>query len=91
MNEIEKAISEIIGTNYGECQCHRETMVQAVEALREKQARESGCEWCADNYDHRHKTMFRKGSDWNYEAKYCPMCGKRLEEHHEADTLKEEK
>mgnify|MGYP001246054191 CR=1 FL=1 len=35
MTEIEKAISEIIGTNYGECQCHRETMVQAVEALRE--------------------------------------------------------
>jgi hypothetical protein len=25
------------------------------------------------------------------EIKYCPMCGKRLEEHHEADTLKEEK
>ena len=51
----------------------------------EKAERESGCEWCADNYDHRHKTMFRKGSDWNYEAKYCDMCGKRLEEHHEAD------
>jgi hypothetical protein len=43
MSEIEKAISEIIGTNYGECQCHRETMVQAVEALREKAERQKGC------------------------------------------------
>jgi hypothetical protein len=42
MSEIEKAISEIIGTNYGECQCHRETMVQAVEALREKAERQKG-------------------------------------------------
>lgn len=46
MNEIEKAISEIIGTNYGECQCHRETMVQAVEALREKMERSKWCEYC---------------------------------------------
>lgn len=50
MNEIEKAISEIIGTNYGECQCHRETMVQAVEALREQAERENGCTHCQKPY-----------------------------------------
>lgn len=42
MNEIERAIVEIVGTNYGEAQCHRETMLLAVEALREKAERESG-------------------------------------------------
>lgn len=50
MNEIEKAISEIIGTNYGECQCHRETMVQAVEALREQAEMEKGCTHCQKPY-----------------------------------------
>ena len=44
MNEIERAIAEIVGTNYGEAQCHRETMLLAVEALREKG--EKGCGWC---------------------------------------------
>lgn len=43
MNEIERAIAEIVGTNYGEAQCHRETMLLAVEALREKAERENGC------------------------------------------------
>jgi hypothetical protein len=53
LDKIENAISEIIGTNYGECQCHRETMVQAVEALREKAEREKGCEYCNPNpYGH---------------------------------------
>ena len=45
---IEEAISEIIGTNYGEAQCHQETMVLAAEALREKAEREKGCEYCND-------------------------------------------
>lgn len=43
MSEIDRAIAEIVGTNYGEAQCHRETMLLAVEALREKAERESGC------------------------------------------------
>lgn len=41
MTEIEKAISEIIGTNYGEAQCHRKTMILAVQALQEKAEREN--------------------------------------------------
>ena len=39
MTEIERAISEIVGSNYGECQCHRETMELAVAALTEQAAR----------------------------------------------------
>ena len=35
-----EAISEIIESNYGETQCHEETMRLAVAALREKQERE---------------------------------------------------
>lgn len=53
MNEIERAIAEIIGTNYGESQCHRETMVLAAAALREKAEREKGCNYCNPNpYGH---------------------------------------
>lgn len=51
----------------------------AVDALREQAERNRGCEWCGDNREHRYKTMYRRGSDWRYEAKYCDMCGKRLE------------
>jgi hypothetical protein len=86
MNEIEKAISEIIGTNYGECQCHRETMVQAVEALREKQARESGCEYCIncpekitakkERYSHATETGIAYD---NIKVNFCPNCGTKME------------
>jgi hypothetical protein len=104
MNEIEKAISEIIGTNYGECQCHRETMVQAVEALREKAERKKGCEYCntgesLNGYEdvgsfiilpngkkyYLEITFNRDFYNCTTDINYCPMCGKRLEEHHEAD------
>ena len=70
MNEIESAVAEIVGSNYGECQCHRETMMLAAEALREKQERSKGCEHC-------------QGWDSRCGANYCPMCGKRLEVEHE--------
>ena len=46
MNEIERAVAEIVGSNYGECQCHRETMMLAAEAIREKVDRENGCQYC---------------------------------------------
>ena len=46
MTEIERAISEIVGSNYGECQCHRETMEMAIAALTEQSERSNGCEYC---------------------------------------------
>ena len=53
MNEIERAVAEIVGSNYGECQCHRETMMLAAEALREQAERSKGCEYCNPNpYGH---------------------------------------
>lgn len=66
MNEIERAVAEIVGSNYGECQCHRETMMLAAEALREQAERSKGCDHC-------------RGWDSRCGANYCPMCGKRLE------------
>ena len=64
MNEIERAVAEIIGTNYGENQCHRETMMLAAEALREQAERSKGCEYCADHEDlaFGHDSLKRVGS-----------------------------
>ena len=87
MNETERAIAEIIGTNYGESQCHRETMVLAAAALRE-QAERSGCEYCKDmKYMPfaEHKVYIDGNgkldvdSDEDFQLNFCPMCGRRLE------------
>ena len=59
MNETERAIAEIIGTNYGESQCHRETMVLAAAALREQAERSKGCGFCCYQ-EHPDKTFYPK-------------------------------
>jgi hypothetical protein len=82
MNEIERAIAEIVGTNYGEVQCHRETILLAVNALREKAEREKGCEYCDDNF----KFWQTQISGELPNVRYCPMCGKRLEVEHAEQT-----
>ena len=80
MNEIERAIAEIIGTNYGESQCHRETMVLAAEALREQAEREKGCEYCNSQFGiashHINEAGLQAGT--KKIAIYCPMCGKAV-------------
>jgi len=80
---VEEAIQEIVGTNYGEAQCHRETMVLAIEALREKAEREKGCEACGLIY--KLDGAAYGTVDELVDNTFCPMCGKRLEVHHEAD------
>ena len=95
MNEIERAVAEIVGSNYGECQCHRETMMLAAEALREQAERSNGCEWCKVGQDNA-RTVWIDGSFDAFtgdsygegashkgiidrKVAYCPMCGRRLE------------
>ena len=81
MNEIERAVAEIVGSNYGECQCHRETMMLAADAIREKAEREKGCEFCNSRFGiashHVNQAGMQAGAKRN--AKYCPECGRRLE------------
>ena len=74
MNEIERADAEIIGTNYGENQCHRETMMLAAEALREQAERNKGCVWCNEN-----NKVFHDGQHFHF---FCSYCGRRLEVEH---------
>ena len=53
----------------------------AIEALREKQERESGCEWC--NYFEQDRQMLISRGNGMYEEfmrSFCPNCGKRLKE-----------
>jgi len=45
---------------------------ELCDALEKAEERGQGCEHC-------------RGWDKRCGANYCPMCGKRLEEHHEAD------
>ncbi len=53
----------------------------AIEALREKQEREKGCEYCNSRFGiashHINQAGLQAGT--RRDAKYCPMCGKRLE------------
>ena len=84
MNEIERAVAEIIGTNYGENQCHRETMMLAAEALREQAERSKGCEYCnsenGQGTDIWHGNQLSVGYGVYRAIKFCPMCGKSLKE-----------
>ena len=90
MTELEKAIETIkrisdIDTRY-HLGISNYDLLTAIEALREKAEREQGCEWCCD------EVMF-DGEDMELELqhplkdeammvypRYCPMCGRKLEE-----------
>ena len=50
----------------------RDLLNGLCDALEKAEERGQGCEHC-------------RGWDKRCGANYCPMCGKRLEEHHEAD------
>ena len=54
----------------------------AIEALREAEARESGCEYCNSRFGiathHTNEAGLQAGTKRN--AKYCPNCGKQLED-----------
>ena len=59
----------------------------AMEALHEQAEREKGCEYCNSRFAiaTHHITESGMKAGTNKTANFCPMCGKRLEEHHEAD------
>ena len=73
MNEIERAVAEIVGSNYGECQCHRETMMLAAEALREQAERSKECSSCDGGFGDNTVEFEKLG------YAICPHCGRRLE------------
>lgn len=47
----------------------QEAINMAIAALREKQQRERGCEWCTDGNEY-----LCKDEGWDY----CPWCGRQL-------------
>lgn len=90
MNEIEYAITnfeEFLEADIGQGDLHMCSAEIALAALREKAEREKGCEYCNSRFGiathHINEAGLQAGTKRN--AKHCPMCGKRLEEHHEAD------
>lgn len=65
----------------------------AIAALREQEERSKGCEWCKKDrvlcWDsggeevciaNQGKLPVLGTDDWGFAIKFCPMCGRRLEE-----------
>jgi ribosomal protein L24E len=88
MNEIEMAIDAIgialaqeppaaIEQGYGFYLVTEDALATALTALREKLERSKGCVWCKED-----SKVFHDGQHFHF---FCSYCGKRLEEHHEAD------
>jgi hypothetical protein len=94
--DIERAIESLEYFISGDCCGNQMDFVEEIEmgitALREKQERDKGCEYCTDYEDL--ASMKRVGCiyiDGNLlvadlysesmaaEVRYCPMCGKELE------------
>ena len=68
-----------------------EALGMAISALREQEERSKGCEYCDDPHPARTcivgnmeqvlvGTSFSIAQVWTRELKFCPMCGRRLEE-----------
>lgn len=69
MIDANRSLGEILGTNYGEVQCHKETMQDAVEAL-EKQIPKKPEYFEGDIY-------MRRG--WRYKCRVCGwMIGRNI-------------
>ena len=65
------------------CAAHDEALDMAISALREQEERSKGCEFCAETlkrFDHVLAVADYCEDDIVYEPKFCPMCGRRLEE-----------
>ena len=99
MNEIEKAIIAIEtafeqeNDTYLGCSFYlviENALMTALEALREKQERDRGCEWCRQTGDAKpgekkflHATQYVVSGDGSVhyiKNSYCPNCGRKLEE-----------
>lgn len=62
---------------------HLDALYMAIAALREQEERSRGCEFCAETlkrFDHVLAVADYCEDDIVYEPKFCPMCGRRLEE-----------
>jgi hypothetical protein len=94
MNEIE-AISVLEtrikypnSDTYGgmcEAEYQQEAVVLAIEALREKQARSQGCDYCLKTHPKHnghshiwHGNMLDIGYGVYLDINYCPKCGRKL-------------
>lgn len=82
MNEIERAIKHFEGLQKRYTTSHNgkhcELVKTALAALQEKAERDEGCECCGLIYKLDGASY---GTDSEIiENRYCPMCGKRLEE-----------
>lgn len=65
------------------CAEHDEAVQMAIAALREQEERSKGCEFCAETlkrFDHVLAVADYCEDDIVYEPRFCPMCGRRLEE-----------
>ena len=97
MNEIERAIKDFeefkqAGYTHNELPSSWHIEL-AISALREKQKRDKGCEYC-NNTDYIFESQQKiETPQWDeYEdgfivirqhINFCPMCGKQLEDKHE--------
>ena len=88
MNEIEQAIENLEYFIGGDCCDNQMDFLEEIElalaALREKQEREDGCEYCqsenGQGTDIWHGNQLSVGYGVYRAIKFCPMCGKSLEE-----------
>lgn len=85
MNEIERAIEylEPISKHPTMTGAYCEHLKVAIEALCEQAERSKGCEYCGLIY--KLDGAAYGTVDELIDNTFCPMCGKRLEEHHDAD------
>ena len=85
MNEIEQTIENLEYFIGGDCCDNQMDFIEEIEmalaALREKQERDKGCEYCNSRFGiathHINGQLLQAGT--KKIAIYCPMCGKRLE------------
>lgn len=85
MSEVERAI-DIISTYNNTIAVNPDfecAMDAAIAALCEKAEREKGCEYCGLIY--KLDGAAYGTVDELIDNTFCPMCGKRLEVHYEAD------
>jgi len=96
MSEIEKAIEliKIIDVNHDfeDSKINKEfhdTVPLLFQALREKQEREKGCDYCKTmkNLPFEEHDVYIDGNgkldvddDEDFQLNFCPMCGRKLEE-----------
>jgi hypothetical protein len=88
MNEIEYAIANLenfLAADIGQGDLHMCSAETALDALREKQARSQGCDYCLKTHPKHnghshiwHGNMLDIGYGVYLDINYCPKCGRKL-------------